>query len=247
MGYKDSAIRRARDRERFRKRTAQRSAKGLCPAMRPDPAGARAQPGAKPAPGRGMLPAAPGTQGSGQPASRGEIRKRPRFTSANETAGRPESGAKPACAFDAARSRPPRSAPDASRASRNIVRPTGPATRRARRSASCMAGAMSSGADGPPASEAASVSRPAGRRASVCAAAGTARSRAARFASPAARRGESGNGSCMPSGEMPASAGSVENPSPTDRAARAAFGGKPARRRKRPITPGAAGSTCAAG
>ncbi len=64
MGYKDSAIRRARDRERFRKRTAQRSAKGLCPRCGLTP----------PAPGRSLCETCAGKRNAASRARDARLR-----------------------------------------------------------------------------------------------------------------------------------------------------------------------------
>ena len=243
MSYADPEVGRARDRERFRRRSGERIARGLCPRCGERP----------PEPERRLC--APCAEKRNR-ASRardarlraaGKPRRNPERARAAEPTGRPPSGVKPGYAFDAARTPPRQSAPCASRAWRSIARPTGPAKRPARPRACCMAGAMSGSAGGPPASGAASVFRPAGRRESARVAAGTARSKAARSARPAARSGESGNGSDTPSGDMPDSAESAAIRWRKDRAAHAASSARPAWRRRRRRTPGAATSTFAAG
>ena len=107
MGYRDEAVRRRKDRERFRKRTAERVAQGLCPRCGdgpPEPERSCANPAMTSA----TKPAARATPGCGRRANREGIRPRLASTNASGPAATGRSGARRASAPAAARCRPPR-------------------------------------------------------------------------------------------------------------------------------------------
>ena len=128
MAYRDPAVRRQRDRERFRKRTAERVAQGLCPRCGDGP----------PAPERSVCGQCAEKRNSssrardarlraeGRPRrDPGKARAAERKRSRRETAARIAEGMCTRCG------KAPAALP-ASRAWRRAARPTGPAMRRAR-------------------------------------------------------------------------------------------------------------------
>ena len=107
MAYRDPAVRRQRDRERFRKRTAERVAQGLCPRCGKRPPAEERSLCDPCAEKRNEARAAPATPGSGRKASRAGTPPRRAPPNASGPAARRQGASTGVSAPGAARRRPP--------------------------------------------------------------------------------------------------------------------------------------------
>ena len=223
MAYRDPEVRRARDRERFQRRTAKRIARGLCPRcgqLPPElerslcaPCGEKRNKAAR---ARERSP----VRSSGLPASRAGTRPRRAPASGSGGGGRPPSASPTAYAPSAGGIRRSPAAACANPAARSVAPPIATATPKARRPPSSMAAVIRNTAAGSRANKAASASAPVARSASAPAADRIRPSKAERSASHAATRGARPNANSMPRGGQPVSASSAERrPSTAARAA----------------------------
>ena len=205
MAYRDPQVRRARDRERFQRRTAERIARGSAPnaaSGRPNRSAVCVRHARRSETG----PAAPGTRSSGPPASRAGTRRRRGSPAAATVAGRPPSAAPGGCARTAGSSRPRPMPACANRVPGSGARPNAPATRRARPPASPMAGATPGSAERWRARRVGGACANASKRACAPDAGTGPRPRTARPASRAVKPARPPSANSMPRGAPPVSA-----------------------------------------